>query len=134
MSTHFKTISGIQYRSIDCYWGNQSCFGYKNQREHQYFCNGDDLLERFCEKISIGENYEMTSKNGRTFYCSGRIDDCKICKRNLETIITTECNEEKWSKKIISFYGYKSSHDFFRYFCRAIFHCTVVYTIYKVGS
>ena len=43
--------SGVQRRTIKCYWGGHKCLGYKNEEETQPFCSyGGLFTDSFCDK------------------------------------------------------------------------------------
>ena len=52
--------SGVQRRTIKCYWGGHKCLGYKNEEENQPFCSYRvGFLDSFCDTNWILPNVSV---------------------------------------------------------------------------
>jgi hypothetical protein len=60
-------LSGEQFRTISCNWGNKSCFGYSNPLEIQDFCDGPEIHFHMCPLTFKYKSPQIMPEFNRTF-------------------------------------------------------------------
>ena len=88
---------GSQERKIKCFWGGMKCFGYKNIKETETFCNGPEIIYKFSNSFS----HDPKDLDGRKFKLQLNCEEKSICRNNWKKMVK-ECDSElKWTKSTI---------------------------------
>ncbi|TRY78671.1 hypothetical protein TCAL_11594 [Tigriopus californicus] len=88
-----KKIRGQQYRTVKCFWGGETCNGFKNEKEKEMFCDDSLIKERFCKtnNIVFTQHDDTSIKDKRQFRAMRSRSENFLC---LNEMNVDKCDED----------------------------------------